>query len=115
MKHDAIDDVMRVVAEHFGVSVADIRSQRRSRDIHTARVWAAYLAVMMTDEVYETIGERFSRVPTVVRMYTRACARLVASDHQSAAMIDALRSQVRTRLVQREAQGSLERTGIGEP
>lgn len=94
MRHDAIDDVMRIVAAHFGVSVADIRSQRRSRDIHPARVWAAYLAAMMTDGAYETIGERFKRDHTVVRMYVRACARLVASDHQSATMVDLLRARV---------------------
>lgn len=97
MKLDAIDDVMRIVAEHFGVSVADIRSQRRSRDIHPARVWAAYLAAMTTDANFGAIGERFRRDHTVVRMYVRACARLVASDRRSAAMIEALHAQVRAR------------------
>lgn len=95
MKHYAIDNVVRIVAEQFGVSVADIRSQRRSRDIHPARVWAAYLAAMMTDADFETIGERFERDHTVVRMYARACARDVASNPQSAAMIDALSTRVR--------------------
>ena len=94
MKHDAIDDVMRIVAAHFGVRVADIRSPRRSGDVHPARVWAAYLAAMTTDADFSAIGERFRRDHTVVRMYVRACARLVASDRQSAAMIDALHAQV---------------------
>lgn len=93
MKYDAIDEALRIVSEHFGVSVADMRSQRRTRHVHPARVWAAYLAVMTTDAGFAAIGRRFNRDHTVVRMYARACARAVADNQESAALYDDLKSR----------------------
>jgi chromosomal replication initiator protein len=76
-----ICDCLDIAAKAFGVRVADIRSQRRSRDVHTARVWAVYLAAMTTAASFEDIGKAFgNRDETIVRMYARACGRQVEAD-----------------------------------
>lgn len=92
VRNDVLNDVLQTVAAHFGVSVADIRSQRRTRAVHGARVWGVYLASQTTSATFETIGQWFGgRDQTVVRMYARCCARAVAEHRDSARLYDALR------------------------
>lgn len=50
------DLIIQVVAEHFGITTADISSQRRSNEIAFPRQIAMYLCRYMTDVPYETIG-----------------------------------------------------------
>ena len=50
------DLIIQVVAEHFGITTADISSQRRSNEIAYPRQIAMYLCRYMTDVPYETIG-----------------------------------------------------------
>ena len=86
---NTVDDVLRIVNEHFGVSVADIRSQRRTATVHRARVWGMYLACMTTPATHEEIGKRFGgRDQTIVRMAARACARAIACKASNAAIVD---------------------------
>ncbi|WP_040301432.1 helix-turn-helix domain-containing protein [Afipia clevelandensis] len=81
-----VDKVMVAVSEAFGVTVRDICSQRRSRDVHRARVWAAYLACTKTGATASEIGRQLgNRDETIIRAYARACARQVAANAQMAA------------------------------
>lgn len=50
------DLIIQMVAEHFGITVADIASQRRTNEIAYPRQIAMYLCRYMTDVPYETIG-----------------------------------------------------------
>lgn len=84
MAHDGVGNELRIAAEHFGISLSDIRSQRRTRTIHPARLWAAYLASVTTDASFEIIGQHMRRDDAVIRMYVRARARDVADNESSA-------------------------------
>lgn len=94
MAHDAVEDVLRIVSGHFGVSVADIRSRRRTQAVHPAGVWGMYLACMTTDATFAQIGEHFGgRDQSIVRMCARACDRAAADDEDSARLFAALKAQ----------------------
>ena len=51
------DTIINVVAEHMGVTVADIKSPKRSKDIVMARQMAMYLCRNLTDKALEAVGE----------------------------------------------------------
>jgi DnaA-like protein len=89
-----VDEAMRIAAEHFGVSVADIQSRRRTADVHTARTWGMYLACVTTDASPEVIGERFGgRDHTIVSAVRRGRAREVRENGDSAALFKALKAR----------------------
>ena len=48
--------IIQVVAEHFGITVEDIASEKRSNEIAYPRQIAMYLCRMMTDVPFKTIG-----------------------------------------------------------
>lgn len=54
-----IDDILRIVAKHFGVSRGDILSQRRNRSIVWPRQIGMYLAKNLTTRSLPEIGRRF--------------------------------------------------------
>ena len=86
-----VDLAMHVAGQHFGVTVTDIRSQRRSRTVHTARTWGMYLAAASTGASFEEIGKRFGgRDHTIVRAVARGRAREVADNPASAELFESL-------------------------
>ena len=96
MRPETVDDVLRIVSAYFGVSVADIRSQRRSRDVHPVRLWAAYIATTKTRASYAMIGARMGgRDESVIRMYARNRKRAVEQDGESARVFAELTDAVR--------------------
>ena len=97
MASHPVDNVLRVVSEQFGVSVADIRSQRRTRTVHPARLWAAYLACMTTSETFAAIGVRLGgRNENIIRMYARNRANAVTDDAESARLFSQLKAACRS-------------------
>jgi chromosomal replication initiator protein len=90
-KPDPIDQAMQSAARLFGVSAADIRSPRRSRDVHAARTWGMYLACATADASFEEIGKRFGRDHTIVRAVARGRAREVAESKVSAQLFERLK------------------------
>jgi chromosomal replication initiator protein len=54
-----IEDILRVVSKHFGVSRSDILSQRRHRSIVWPRQIGMYLAKTLTQRSLPEIGRRF--------------------------------------------------------
>ena len=94
MKRDPVNEALQIVSEHFGVSVSDIRSQRRTHDVHPARVWGMYLACETSKASFEEIGQKFGgRDHTIVRMAARCRAREVARNPESARLFGALKSR----------------------
>jgi chromosomal replication initiator protein len=89
---DPIDQAMQAAAKLFGVSAADIRSPRRSRDVHAARTWGIYLACAATDASFEEIGQRFGRDHTIVQAVVRGRAREIAERAASASFFEVLKS-----------------------
>lgn len=92
VKRHPVDEALRIAAAHYGVSLADIRSTRRTRVIHAARTWGMYLASRATGASCEDIGKRCgNRDHTIVRAVLRGRAREVAENPHSASIFKALR------------------------
>ena len=56
---DDIHRIQKIVAEHFGITVEDIRSKKRSANIAFPRQIAMYLCRQLTDESFPKIGIEF--------------------------------------------------------
>ena len=54
-----IEDILRIISRHFGVSRADILSQRRHRSVVWPRQIGMYLAKQLTQRSLPEIGRRF--------------------------------------------------------
>jgi chromosomal replication initiator protein len=54
-----IEDIMRIVSRHFGVSKGDLISQRRHRSVVWPRQIGMYLAKQLTSRSLPEIGRRF--------------------------------------------------------
>lgn len=57
-RHPAIKDIQRAVATHCGVSVHDMLSSRRTKDVVRPRQIAMYLAKTLTPQSMPEIGRR---------------------------------------------------------
>lgn len=55
-----IDDIQKAVAEHFNLRLAEMLSERRSRNIARPRQVAMYLAKQLTQRSLPEIGRKFS-------------------------------------------------------
>jgi chromosomal replication initiator protein len=94
----AMDNVLRIVAKEFGVSVADIKSARRSRHVVPARLIAAYLAHTVSGMTPREIGSRLGdRDYTNIEMYCRATARRAEEDEAFKRLLLELEEAVRGR------------------
>lgn len=54
-----LDDINQIVCSTFGVSEADLKSSRRSRNISQPRMLAMFLARKLTQAAYSEIGDYF--------------------------------------------------------
>ncbi|MGH1419487.1 MAG: chromosomal replication initiator protein DnaA [Hyphomicrobiaceae bacterium] len=54
-----IEDILRIISRHFGVSKADLLSQRRHRSVVRPRQIGMYLAKQLTQRSLPEIGRRF--------------------------------------------------------
>lgn len=87
-----IDDIQKIVAQHFNVSRADLLSNRRNRAIVRPRQIAMYLAKIMTPRSLPEIGRRFGgRDHTTVLHAVRKIESLMQTDQVIASDIDQLR------------------------
>ncbi len=92
-----IDHILRVVAEQFGVSVADIKSMRRSRQVLPARHIAAYLAHATLGMTPHEIGRQLGgRDHTNIEMYCRAVTRRIEEDDYYSRLVDELAARIQT-------------------
>lgn len=55
----SVDQIMRTVASHFDITVADMKGKRRTRAISEPRQVAMYLARKHTNHSYPELGRRF--------------------------------------------------------
>lgn len=91
-KRVKIEDIQRLVANHYNVSRADILSSRRTATVVRPRQIAMYLAKSLTLRSLPEIGRRFGgRDHTTVLHAVRKIEGMVAKDQELATEIDHLK------------------------
>jgi chromosomal replication initiator protein len=87
-----VEDILRIVAKHYGVSRADLLSSRRTANVVRPRQIAMYLAKTLTLRSLPEIGRRFGgRDHTTVLHAVRKIEGLVQGDKGLAEEIDGLK------------------------
>jgi chromosomal replication initiator protein len=90
-----VADIQAVVAEAFGVTVADIRSARRSQQYVRPRQVAMYLARELTDQSLPRIGDGFCRDHTTVLYAVRRVAERIREDRLEYNLVQDLIARIR--------------------
>lgn len=89
------DLIIQTVADHFGITTADISSQRRSNEIAYPRQIAMYLCRFMTDVPYETIGSYMGkRDHSTVKYGVDKISKELKSDTGLANTIDVIMKKI---------------------
>lgn len=87
-----VEDILRIVAKHYGVSRADLLSSRRTANVVRPRQIAMYLAKTLTLRSLPEIGRRFGgRDHTTVLHAVRKIEGLVQGDKGLAEEIEGLK------------------------
>lgn len=86
-----IDEIQKKVAEHFNISVKEMQSSRRARNVARPRQIAMYLAKQLTSRSLPEIGRKFDRDHTTVMHAVRKVEELVLEDTSMAESIETLR------------------------
>ncbi len=83
-----LDRIQRVVADHFNLSVADIRGKRRTKEISFPRQVAMALARELTETSLPAIGEAFGGRDHATVIY--ACQKIRNSDRKTQELLESL-------------------------
>lgn len=75
------DDIVEMVATHYGLSSDDIRGKKRDRQTAEARGVAMYLIRKRMKITYPKIGEYFSRDHSFVIYYSQKVEQRIRSDN----------------------------------
>lgn len=87
-----IEDILRIISRHFGVSKGDLLSQRRHRSVVWPRQIGMYLAKQLTHRSLPEIGRRFgNRDHTTVLHAIRKIEGVIADDTSLRDEIDDLK------------------------
>lgn len=90
-----IEDILRIVSRHFGVSKGDLLSQRRHRSVVWPRQIGMYLAKQLTHRSLPEIGRRFgNRDHTTVLHAIRKIEGVIAGDAHLRDEIDELKKLI---------------------
>jgi chromosomal replication initiator protein len=90
-----ISSIQEIVASHFGIKIADMRSKKRTQDIAFPRQVAMYLARELTDASLPRIGEDFGGRDHTTVMH--ACDKIKGQmeyDQNLAALVRNLRQRI---------------------
>ncbi len=91
-----VDEIQKVVADHFGLKQADLLSERRTRAVTRPRQIAMYLCKQITTRSYPDIGRRFGgRDHTTAIHAVRRIEELMGTDEQIARDVEALTRKLR--------------------
>ena len=91
-----VDEIQKVVADHFNLKQADLLSERRTRAIARPRQIAMYLCKQHTTRSYPDIGRRFGgRDHTTVLHGVRKIEELMPKEEQIARDVEALTRKLR--------------------
>ncbi len=86
-----IDEIQKKVAEYFNISVKEMQSSRRARNVARPRQIAMFLAKQLTSRSLPEIGRKFDRDHTTVMHAVRKVEELILEDSSLAESVDALR------------------------
>ncbi|MBQ8671020.1 MAG: chromosomal replication initiator protein DnaA [Alphaproteobacteria bacterium] len=86
-----IDEIQKRVAEYFNISVKEMQSSRRARNVARPRQIAMYLAKHLTSRSLPEIGRKFDRDHTTVMHAVRKVEELIVEDTSMAESIESLR------------------------
>lgn len=86
-----IDEIQKKVADYFSISVKEMQSSRRARNVARPRQIAMYLAKQLTSRSLPEIGRKFDRDHTTVMHAVRKVEELIVEDASMAESIDNLR------------------------
>jgi chromosomal replication initiator protein len=90
-----IEEIQKVVVEHFAIRLADMSSSRRSRAVARPRQVAMYLAKMLTPRSLPEIGKKFgNRDHTTVMHAVRQIEKLTAEDRGLADDVEQLKRRL---------------------
>lgn len=90
-RHVTIDEIQRVVCEHYKIRMPDLLSPRRARAVARPRQAAMYLSKMLTNRSLPEIGRKFGgRDHTTVMHAVRKIEELKATDVNIAEDVDLL-------------------------
>ena len=96
-----VDFIKDTVSSDFGVSIDDLSSSRRSRDVTLPRHIAMYLARELTDHSLPRIAREFNRKDhTTVLNATDKISGLISSDPDIKSSVDSCINRVKTRFPQ---------------
>jgi chromosomal replication initiator protein len=98
-KKVTLDRIQRVVADHFDISVGDLRGKRRTREVSFPRQIAMTLSRELTEASLPAIGEAFGGRDhaTVIYAFQKVCdAR--KGDEKLKGLIDTLATRIRKEL-----------------
>jgi chromosomal replication initiator protein len=91
-----VDEIQKLVAEHFGLKQADLLSERRTRAVARPRQIAMHLAKSLTTKSYPDIGRRFGgRDHTTVLHAVRTIERMIGEDPAMARDVETLARKLR--------------------
>lgn len=91
-----VDEIQKLVSEHFGLKQADLLSERRTRAIARPRQVAMWLCKQHTTRSYPDIGRRFGgRDHTTVLHAVKKVEELLQADDQIARDVEALTRKLR--------------------
>lgn len=91
-----VDEIQKLVSEHFGLKQADLLSERRTRSVARPRQVAMWLCKQHTTRSYPDIGRRFGgRDHTTVLHAVKKIEELLTSDDQIARDVEALTRKLR--------------------
>ena len=92
-----IEDVQRTVCEHFGLSLTEIRSKRRTQSLASARQVAMYIARKLVRASFPQIGQKFGgRDHSTVMHAQDVVERRLAEDPAFRAAVEALERALTT-------------------
>jgi hypothetical protein len=100
--------IQELVAAHYGVDVAELRSNHRARRIARPRQVAMVLADALTGYSINQIGQCFRRDHTTVLHAKRVIDELAAKDPGFRVELDGLRDRASARLGDRKATVALD-------
>jgi chromosomal replication initiator protein len=91
-----LTEIMRVVAAHYGLKVADIKQKSNAKTIAFPRQVAMYLCKELTDKSYPEIGKQFGDKHHSTVMYSvQQIKKLIDADAQFARTVEVLAKQLR--------------------
>jgi chromosomal replication initiator protein len=90
------NEIMRVVAAHYGLKVADIKQKSNAKTIAFPRQVAMYLCKELTDKSYPEIGKQFGDKHHSTVMYSvQQIKKMLDADAQFARTVEVLAKQLR--------------------